>query len=33
MKDRNKVRINTAYLKKDVECIDDYPVGKTPEDA
>jgi CRP-like cAMP-binding protein len=22
MKDRNKVRINTVYLKKDIECVD-----------
>jgi hypothetical protein len=33
MKDRNKVRINTVFLKKEIECVDDYPEGDTPEDA
>lgn len=33
MKDRNRVRINTIYLKKDIECLDDFPVGHTTEDA
>lgn len=26
------MRINTIYLKKDVECVDHYPIGNSPED-
>ena len=32
MKERNRVRITTVYNKKDIECINTYPLEDTPED-
>lgn len=32
IKDRNKVRINTSYLKDQIEYVDEYPIDETEED-
>jgi predicted ATP-dependent protease len=32
IKDRNKVRINTSYLKDQIEFVEEYPLEETEED-
>ena len=32
IKDRNKVRINTSFLKNEIEFVEEYPLEETEKD-